>query len=410
MFHPLQHSGESHERKDSPDSFKVKPLAAILSAMSLHDWRGSLTTFNGFTGTRPELELVNTTWDVIKDIIAPPSPALLEDKSKGVYVVPCILKDAPLVGNTLEAAKRNGQPTIGRMRSKQHVTVARLLIIDIDGLPETVLMAVFDKLQRDGVTYLAYTTHSHGSAEKPGMRVRLVILLDRPVDVAEYAAAWHGADQHYLNGQAGKADSSGANMYQQQGTWCAHSSRIHLSATWSNHGGIASADALIGIGKVAMAARSGTTAQATIEFPTPICARKAANENGYNTIDRSLRGTYPPSDANKVADLCKQIGLFRDTRGKYQSEPLWHDCLGVVGFCQDGEDLCHQWSSGHPRYDVRQTEEKLAYRLKVAPTTCAQFKFTKPDGCESCKRKCRSPITLGWKEEFDIVETTVVQP
>ena len=404
-----QHSGESPAVDDSPDCFQVKPLASIISAMPLPDWRGDLTTLNGFTGTRPVLELDNASWDEIRQILVPENPAVLADKSKCVYVVPCLLNDAPLVGNTRDAAKRNGQPQNGKMRSKQHVTVARLLIIDVDGLPYTVLVVVFDKLNRDDLTYLAYTTHSHGSAEKPGMRVRLVILLDRPVDVAEYAAAWHGADYRYLNGDAGRADPSGARMYQQQGTWCAHPSRIHLASSWSNRGGIASADALIAIGMVAMAARSRTATQATLEITPPVCARKAAKENGYSTIDRNIRGNYPTSDANRVADACNQIGVFRETRGEYQSEPLWHDCLGVVGFCQDGEDFCHQWSSGHHGYDVRQTDEKLAYRLKIAPTTCAQFMITNPDGCDGCKRKCHSPITLGWKDEFDVVETTVVK-
>ncbi len=117
---------------------------------------------------------------------------------------------------------------------------------------------------------------------------------------------------------------------------------------------------------------------------------------------------YPDADANKVADACQQIGAFRDTKGADQAEPLWRDCLGVVGHCVDGEIISQEWSSGHADYDETATEQKLAYRLKMPPTTCAQFKKLNAAGCEGCAQKCKSPITLGWPagstEEFSIID------
>jgi hypothetical protein len=111
----------------------------------------------------------------------------------------------------------------------------------------------------------------------------------------------------------------------------------------------------------------------------------------------SAKSIYPESDAEKVADACQQIGKFRDTKGAGQSEPLWFDCLGIVGHCEKGAAICHDWSSRHSGYDAGETERKYLYRIRTAPTTCNQFRKTNPAGCEGCLQTCHSPITLGWE-------------
>jgi hypothetical protein len=387
------------------DLHQVKPLAPILSPMLLSEWRGSITTFNGFTGTRPVRELDDVGWDDIKKVIAPAQPAILNEKKNAQYVVPCRLKDAPLVGNTLEEAKSNGQPTTGKMRSKLHVTKANYLVIDIDGLPKAEFNAALQKMRNEGLTFSVYTTHSHGLEDKPGVRARIAAPLDRAVDIDPYRAAWHGFDQQYLNGQAGKADASGANMYQQQGTWCCHPDRSAQAQSWHNLGGVASADALIAIHIDALAAKADQAgipaAKSAKDFKVPSSARKDTT---------NLKNEYPPSDANKVADACPQIGTFRDTRGAAQSEPNWFNSLGVVGYCVDGEKQCQEWSSGYAGYDESKTANKLAYRMQMPPTTCEQFKKTNPDGCAGCIQTCRSPITHGWadRDEFEVIESPAI--
>ncbi len=170
--------------------------------MPLKDWRGSLTTFDGFTGTRPVAEWNNVGWKEVSNLLCPEKPAMLADKGRGQYFVPCALKEAPLVGNTLEYATQSGAPTIGRMRSKQHMTEAAMLVVDVDGLSAESFHAGLTALARDGLTYLAYTTHSHGSLEKPGMRVRIVVPLDRPLADHEYRLAWYGLNARYFGGAA----------------------------------------------------------------------------------------------------------------------------------------------------------------------------------------------------------------
>lgn len=404
MFQPPQHSGESHFTNESPGLNQVKqPTAQTLCTMSLSDWRGSLTTFNGFTGTRPVLELVNATWEEISNLVRPEKPAAITDKRDGQYFVPCLLKDASLVGNTLEAAIKNGQPTIGKMRSKGHVTEATMLVTDIDGISRDAFYDTLIKIDNDGLTCIVYSTYSHGSEDKPGVRARMVVPVDQALATEAYRAAWHGFDQRYFGGAAGMADSSGANLYQQQGIWCCDPSRIDKAEKWGIDGGVASADALITIGNAILAAQAAQSCSAAK------AARKSPAHIGTKQATSSVSNAdYPSSDATKVADACQQIRLFRDTKGEDQSETLWRDCLGVVGYCEGGDDLCHDWSSGHSGYDERKTAEKLAYRLKTPPTTCAQFQKSNPNGCAGCRQKCNSPITLGWEDAFVVIEAPEV--
>ncbi|MCB2183113.1 MAG: virulence-associated E family protein [Desulfobulbaceae bacterium] len=354
------------------------PPATIVSSKLLSEWRGSVTTFKGFTGTILEKELKDASWKDISNLLCPSKPSILPVKEKGQYFVPCLLKEAALVGKTLETAKSNGTSTIGKMRSKSHVTEASMLVMDVDGLPEADVIVALDTIKADGITYLAYTTHSQGNIMKPGLRARLVILLDRLVTTEEYAEVWHGFDKKYFNGEVSKADSSGVKMYQQQGTWCCHPSRVDKAKSWRYDGGIASSDKLIELGRV--------------------------NEAPHVSVEESLlpqetnvttRNSFPPSDANKIADKCPQIGTFRNGKGADQSEPHWFDCIGIVGHCQGGEKVCQEWSSGYSGYDKTETEKKIAHRLKTPPTTCDQFRKTNPAGCDGCTQSCKSPITLG---------------
>ena len=217
----------------------------MLSKTSLTAWRGSLTVFDGFFDTHPAAMFEMAAWDKIATTLAPASPAVLNDKKHGKYVVPCLLKVAPLVGKTLEVAQAAGAPEEGKQRSANHVTQAALLIIDCDGLDSSAFANAMGRIEEDGLTILAYTTHSYGDTNKPGVRARLALPLDRPLSAAEYKKAWHGFDATYLDGMAGKTDPSGSSLCQQQGCWCCHPERESKAKKLERHAGVASADALI---------------------------------------------------------------------------------------------------------------------------------------------------------------------
>jgi hypothetical protein len=189
---------ESHQ----PAATACEQVTGIVSPVPLSAWTGSVTIFNGFTGTLPAKEIVAANFDAIASAICSDQSTLLADKINGRYFVPCALKEAPLIGTTLEKAQQAGQPTVGKMRSKQHMTEASMLVVDVDGLSEEAFQAGLDALAKDGLTYLAFTTHSYGNPEKPGMRARLIVPVDRPLGDLEYRMAWHGFNARYFGGAA----------------------------------------------------------------------------------------------------------------------------------------------------------------------------------------------------------------
>lgn len=311
---------------------------------NINQWRGSATFFNNIHRPIPCGEILDAPWSDITSAIKPQEPLLIEDKAKAKVFLPCALKELP-----------NSDGYMEKRRSKDHVTVANMLVVDLDGLPEAKFQVVLAKLEADGVTYIAYTTFSHGL--KLDMRVRLVLPLDRPVDSMEYTSVWRGFDLKYFNG----ADPSGAKMYQAQAIYSRHPERE--SQTWENTAGLLSVEELLTV------------------MPEPI-----ANE-------------YPMADANKIADACQQIGAFREDRGAGQSEPVWFDCVGITAYCENSERVTHEWSSGYEGYNESETAKKIVHRRRAAPTTCAQFKESNPAGCVGCTQTCHSPITLGQARE-----------
>ena len=112
---------------------------------------------------------------------------------------------------------------------------------------------------------------------------------------------------------------------------------------------------------------------------------------------------YPPSDPQIIAARCGQIQEFRDKRGN-MSEPQWSAGLWLLAFCENGDKLAHEWSSGDPRYAHDKTQEQLdrAREKLSGPTTCAKFHSVNEGVCEKCPfwgTKLGSPIALG---RFDV--------
>lgn len=85
-------------------------------------------------------------------------------------------------------------------------------------------------------------------------------------------------------------------------------------------------------------------------------------------------------------------------------EPEWHAMIGVLSFMENGEDLCHEYSKGHPKYRPEETNKKIMSCAKMTgPRTCANI-ATLFDGCKSCKHlgKVTSPLQI---KNDDYIET-----
>lgn len=104
---------------------------------------------------------------------------------------------------------------------------------------------------------------------------------------------------------------------------------------------------------------------------------------------------YGPRSALKAANRCRALAHVAARRGDV-AEPLWYTMIGLVKHCEEGSDLIHEWSAGHPQYDSAQTDAKIAH-WDYGPPTCDAFARHLPDTCAACphRQKVRSPILLG---------------
>lgn len=113
--------------------------------------------------------------------------------------------------------------------------------------------------------------------------------------------------------------------------------------------------------------------------------------------DLAGRTEYPPSSGHQIIKLCRTLAHIAGTRGNVE-EPLWRAGLGVLKYTVESEQLCHDWSSGHPEYDELQTQEKIDGWTK-GPTTCNHFRTTNGNRCAGCPHEVSSPIHLGYTED-----------
>ena len=138
--------------------------------------------------------------------------------------------------------------------------------------------------------------------------------------------------------------------------------------------------------------------------PAPTPSKGKKSDSPFS----DLVGDYPASDADTVAQHCGAVRQFRDTNGNVE-EPHWHRAIGIVKFCENGEDKIHEWSKGHEDYSEAETQRKIDL-WSVGPTSCAEM-----DKHIGCKATCpvaataKFPIQLGFSEEavsspFEAVE------
>ena len=79
----------------------------VLSQVHLDSWTGDLSIFGGLTNVYIKNEHVNQPWKNITCIICPENLRITTDKKSGDFFLPCSLKEAPLIGDTLENAEKH---------------------------------------------------------------------------------------------------------------------------------------------------------------------------------------------------------------------------------------------------------------------------------------------------------------
>lgn len=303
----------------------------LRSDMPLEDWRGDVTAFAGFFDTMLADELAGGRVALVINFITPgDSPILTNDKTNAPYYVPCLLKTAPLTPKT---AAKTGR-TIGKQRSAAHMTHASFLVLDIDGMSQERFDALRDRLQAIGISFLVYSTFSHGYRDKPGVRARLVIPVDRPISPPEYSRAWLGFDAMVCDGAIAAKDSSGKAMHQQQGVWATAPERAHLAFKIVHRAGVASADALI--------------AAAPVQVLTPrSVTRPVFGPGSFGTVERdkiaSALKLIDPNDYAVWMTVGSCAKAIENCLGS-SAHGLWHE------FSERGNDAAKA-KNGDKQYD-----------------------------------------------------------
>jgi hypothetical protein len=107
---------------------------------------------------------------------------------------------------------------------------------------------------------------------------------------------------------------------------------------------------------------------------------------------------YPPSN---IADIDSSCGWMEHCRADAPmlKEPTWLASLSIIGRCENGSAIAHEWSAPYPKYSISETDDKLSKALKMGPRTCKNIRY-ELDGetyCSHCPfwGHIKSPISLG---------------
>jgi hypothetical protein len=126
--------------------------------------------------------------------------------------------------------------------------------------------------------------------------------------------------------------------------------------------------------------------------------------------------------AKEVADGCPWFARVKHTNGAGCSEPEWFESLQVAFFCQQGNELAHEISSGHPTYVEEETDHKFALveeshaSGRLGWPQCKTIQLNGASECRLCEHlpKGQSPINFASKapveEPLPIVSPLGKQP
>ena len=114
----------------------------------------------------------------------------------------------------------------------------------------------------------------------------------------------------------------------------------------------------------------------------------------------------PKIDTEGVLEGCDYLKYCKENQESI-NEPQWYAMLSILGRLDNGSELCHAYSSEHPKYRPEDTEIKMQQALHTSgPRTCENI-GTLWEGCKGCANfgKVRSPILLKG-ERFIATEVT----
>lgn len=214
--------------------------------MELSEWRGDWTFFAHNKATRPENECTGGWSDFCRSIAPIGNPMLGCDKERVRYFVPSALKLAPLIGKTRKRATKLGEALEGKQRSASHTTEASMIVLDLDGMRGEQFERCLKRLASDGKAFLAYSSYSYGNPQKKGVRARLVVPVDAPLNNQGYKVAADVLQSKYFENQA---DPKGFSLCQQMGVWATNPLWEKRAFRIAIKGDVFATEALLAVGQ-----------------------------------------------------------------------------------------------------------------------------------------------------------------
>jgi P4 family phage/plasmid primase-like protien len=157
--------------------------------------------------------------------------------------------------------------------------------------------------------------------------------------------------------------------------------------------------------------------------PKPVKTSSFKPDNRYSIMElfeaiTSIEATFPEEprvkaarknyegeipDAKHPERIVQECNFVREYLEHQETAPYseWVSALSIAAYCENGEQLVHDWSNKHPDYKEQEVERKYnEIRSRMKPRTCQgiQQEFGR---CNSCKHfnKINSPISLGMEKK-----------
>ena len=100
---------------------------------------------------------------------------------------------------------------------------------------------------------------------------------------------------------------------------------------------------------------------------------------------------YAPSDMDSVATFCEFLHNTLITGGRSHSEAIWKQTVTLASYCEDGRNVAHKLSCGHPAYTKEETDLKFDQaetdrrnNPRLGPAHCSALKQLGVTECGTC--------------------------
>jgi hypothetical protein len=123
-------------------------------------------------------------------------------------------------------------------------------------------------------------------------------------------------------------------------------------------------------------------------------------ESKIKAVRKEYEGEIPDAKhPERIVQECQFIKEYLDHQ-ETANYSEWMSALSIATYCEDGDELVHEWSNKHPGYKEQDVERKYnEIRTRMKPRTCQSIhqEFGRCNGCRHLN-KVNSPIALGMEK------------